>query len=104
MNAPLFWSIAWPVTPTESSDRSHATVPAISLGLAHAAKRHLLLRDLPRLLLGQPLEQREPEPGHVGVDPAGADRVHLDPPRRELGREGAHRARAARPSTRSTPV
>ena len=32
MNAPLFWSIAWPVTPTESSDRSHATVPAISLG------------------------------------------------------------------------
>ena len=35
--APLFWSIAWPVTPSASSERSHATVPAISLGLAHPA-------------------------------------------------------------------
>src|SRR3954454_15395524 len=32
MNAPLLCSIACPVTPTASGERSHATVPAISPG------------------------------------------------------------------------
>ena len=31
-HAPPFWSIAWPVTPRASGERSHATVPAISSG------------------------------------------------------------------------
>ena len=30
--APPFWSIVWPVTPRESGDSSHATVPATSAG------------------------------------------------------------------------
>ena len=104
MNAPLFWSIAWPVTPTRVVGEEPCDGAGDLARVAHPAERHLLLRDLPRLLLRQPFEQREPEPGHVGVDPAGADRVHLDPRAARARPRTRARARAGRPSTRSTPV
>ena len=34
VQAPPFWSIAWPVTPRATGDSSQATVPAISYGWA----------------------------------------------------------------------
>src|SRR6185437_15144658 len=58
--------------------------------LAHSTERHLAHRDLERLVARHPRERIEPFPGHLGVHPARADRVHLDLPWGELRGEGAH--------------
>ena len=76
-------------------------------GLGHAAERDVTHRVAVRLLsrgagrLGDPVEAL---PGHVGVDPAGADRVHLDVLAGATRRRESGRARGAQPSRPSSPV
>ena len=92
IQAPLLWSIACPVTPSDVAGGEPRNGPGDLRRLAHPPQRHFLHGDRPRLVGGQPRPRRQPLPRHVRVDPAGADRVHLDLARRQLRRVRAHQA------------
>ena len=93
------------MTPRASGDSSHAPVPATSPGwdIRPSGTRASRPDRHPRACRRSLRQCRRSVPRHVGVHPAGADRIHLHVVRRDFGGQRADEAVQRRPSRRCSP-